>query len=43
MTLGPVIGGVLYGNIDLAFFYPFLLITVPIGAVVYFFGIKSAH
>ena len=40
MTLGPVIGGVLYGNIDLAFFYPFLLITVPIGLVVYFTGIK---
>ena len=35
MTLGPVIGGFLYGNLDLAWFYPALLLTVPPAVLVY--------
>jgi predicted MFS family arabinose efflux permease len=35
MTLGPIFGGFLFGNIDLKFFYPVLLITVPLELVVY--------
>ena len=31
MTLGPVIGGFLYGRLDLAWFYPALVLTVPLG------------
>ena len=30
MILGPVIGGYLYGNMDLHLFYPILLATVPL-------------
>ncbi len=30
MALGPVIGGILYGNLDIQYFYPVLLITVPV-------------
>lgn len=29
MTLGPVIGGALFGSVDLAWFYPALMVTVP--------------
>lgn len=29
MTLGPMIGGFLYGNVPLNLFYPALLVTVP--------------
>ena len=29
MTLGPMIGGFLYGNVSLGLFYPTLLLTVP--------------
>ncbi len=36
MTLGPVIGGFLYGNLDLSLFYPALLLTVPLELLVYF-------
>ena len=35
MALGPVIGGFLYGHVDRALFYPFFLITVPAGLLVY--------
>lgn len=35
MSLGPVIGGVLYGNINIVYFYPLLAITVPLGLLVY--------
>lgn len=36
MALGPIIGGFLYGTVDIHLFYPFLLITVPICLIVYF-------
>lgn len=29
MTLGPVIGGALFGAVDLAWFYPALMLTIP--------------
>lgn len=35
MTLGPLIGGFLYGNLDIALFYPALLATVPLGLAMY--------
>jgi len=35
MSLGPMIGGVLYGNVNIIYFYPFLAITVPLGLLVY--------
>ena len=35
MTLGPILGGMLFGNIELKWFYPVLLICVPLGIVVY--------
>ena len=35
MALGPIIGGMLYGNVDIHYFYPFLLTTVPLGILVY--------
>ncbi len=38
MTLGPMIGGFLYGNVTPALFYPILLITVPLTILVYLFG-----
>ena len=34
MVLGPIIGGILYGNVDIAKFYPILAITVPMVIVV---------
>lgn len=43
MTLGPVIGGFLYGNVDLALFYPILLVTVPLIIIVYLLSYKSLH
>lgn len=30
MALGPIIGGVLYGGVDIALFYPALMLTVPL-------------
>lgn len=30
MALGPVLGGVLYGNLDIQYFYPVFLLTIPI-------------
>ena len=35
MTLGPVTGGFLYGHLDLTWFYPALLLTVPLEILVY--------
>lgn len=35
MALGPILGGVLYGNLDLSLFYPVLAVTVPLGLAVY--------
>ena len=35
MTLGPVIGGFLYGHLDIRLFYPVLLATVPLAVLVY--------
>lgn len=34
MTLGPVIGGALFGAVDLAWFYPALTLTAPAAVVV---------
>jgi hypothetical protein len=34
MGLGPIIGGILYGNVDISKFYPILAITVPMELVV---------
>ena len=30
MALGPVIGGVLYGALDIQYFYPVFLVTIPV-------------
>ena len=35
MTLGPVIGGALYGGLDIGWFYPVLMVTMPLAGVVY--------
>ena len=35
MAFGPMIGGVLYGQLDIRLFYPALLVTVPLVGVVY--------
>ncbi|WP_425754937.1 MFS transporter [Ihubacter sp. rT4E-8] len=40
MSLGPVIGGFLYGNLDLTWFYPALLLTIPLNLFVYIFAKK---
>lgn len=40
MALGPIIGGVLYGNLPIDMFYPALLITVPLSIAVYFLLLK---
>ena len=34
MTLGPVIGGALFGSVDLAWFFPALTLTAPAAVVV---------
>lgn len=34
MALGPVLGGILYGDLDIQYFYPMLLITVPVILVI---------
>ena len=36
MTLGPMIGGALYGGLDISLFYPALTVTMPLAAGVYF-------
>ncbi len=35
MTLGPMIGGALYGGLDIRWFYPALMVTMPLAAAVY--------
>lgn len=35
MALGPIIGGELYGHIQLSYFYPILMVTVPLALLVY--------
>lgn len=35
MTLGPMIGGALYGELDIGWFYPVLMVTMPLAGVVY--------
>ena len=35
MTLGPVIGGALYGGLDIRLFYPALAVTMPLAGLVY--------
>lgn len=35
MALGPILGGALYGSLDIRYFYPALLATVPLGILVY--------
>lgn len=35
MAAGPVIGGFLYGHLDIALFYPALAVTVPLILMVY--------
>lgn len=42
MTLGPVIGGFLYGRLDLAWFYPALVLTVPLGVLVYLLFMRKS-
>ena len=38
MALGPVCGGILYGAVPIAWFYPALLLDLPLAAVVYWYG-----
>ncbi len=40
MTLGPVVGGFLYGHLDISMFYPVMAVTVPLIVVVYIAGRK---
>lgn len=40
MTLGPFIGGILYGGLDIGWFYPVLMVTMPLAAAVYLFSRK---
>lgn len=35
MSLGPMLGGVLYGNVSIQMFYPVLALTVPLGLIIY--------
>lgn len=35
MTLGPMIGGLLYGSLEARFFYPALFATMPLAGLVY--------
>lgn len=41
MTLGPMLGGVLFGHLELSLFYPALLLTVPLILAVYFFTMRQ--
>lgn len=40
MALGPMIGGALYGGLDIRWFYPVLMLTVPLAVLVYLAGGK---
>lgn len=35
MSFGPIIGGIMYGNVDIEAFYPLLSVTVPLSLAVY--------
>lgn len=35
MALGPMIGGFLYGNVNIEYFYPVFMVTVPLSLAVY--------
>lgn len=35
MTLGPMLGGILYGSVNVRLFYPFLLLCVPAAVLVF--------
>lgn len=35
MSLGPILGGILYGNVPINYFYPILAIAVPLSLLVY--------
>lgn len=43
MTLGPFIGGLLYGHLDLKLFYPSLLACVPLAVLVYLLAIRPGE
>lgn len=43
MTLGPFIGGLLYGHLDLKLFYPSLLVSVPLAGLVYLLAIRPGE
>lgn len=43
MTLGPIIGGILYGNIKISLFYPVLMLTVPLILIVYLLYHKTQN
>ncbi len=40
MALGPMIGGILYGNLSIRFFYPILMVFVPLGIALFWGGKK---
>lgn len=41
MALGPIIGGLLYGNVPISLFYPLLLVTIPLIFLVYTLGLRQ--
>lgn len=41
MTLGPVLGGLLYGSVDVQLFYPLLLLCVPAAVLVFFLNRRT--
>lgn len=41
MTLGPVLGGLLYGSVDVWLFYPLLLLCVPAAVLVFFLNRRT--
>lgn len=43
MALGPIIGGWLYANLNIAWFYPALMITMPLAIGSYFVMSRAPH
>lgn len=41
MFLGPLIGGFLYGGLPIIWFYPALLLTMPVAWIVYAFAHRT--
>lgn len=41
MSLGPILGGILYGRLPIHLFYPILMITIPICIMVYFICLRK--